>query len=88
MTTAIEPTTQTSGHWLRRQIGTLLGRDYRGQKCEVDYFNNPKGSSSVTGRAMVFSRHTHHDPLQVAIEEGLDAWARHAAASNGFGDLP
>ena len=29
----------------------------------------------------------HHDPNQVAIQDGLDAWARHAAASNGFGDL-
>jgi len=88
MTTAIEPTTQTPGHWLRRQIGTLLGRDYRGQKCEADCFNYQKGTSSKTRRAMDFSRHTHYDPLQVAIEDGLDAWARHAAANNGFGDLP
>jgi len=37
---------------------------------------------------MVNSRHSHYDPLQVAIEDGLDGWARHAMASNGFGDLP
>ena len=88
MTIAIEPTTQTPGHRLRRQIRIMLGRDYRGQKCEADCLNYPKETSSETRRAMVFSRHTHHDPIQVAIEEGLDAWARHAAASNGFGDLP
>lgn len=88
MPTAIEPTTQTPGHWLRQQIGALLGRDYRGHNCESEPVNYPKGVVRETRRAMVFSRHTHYDPLQAAIEEGLDAWARHAAASNGFGDLP
>ncbi|UCH38584.1 MAG: hypothetical protein JSU67_10420 [Gammaproteobacteria bacterium] len=88
MTTTIEPTTQTPGNWLRQQIGALLGRDYHEPKRKADRFNYPKRTFSKTHRAMIYSRHTHYDPLQIAIEEGLDAWARHAAASNGFGDLP
>lgn len=88
MTVVIEPTVQTSEHWSKQQTGALAGRDFDELKREAARLNRPQDTASQTRRAMVYSAHTHYDPLQVAIEDGLEAWARHAAASNGFGDLP
>jgi len=88
MTTAIEQTPQVPGHWLKRQISTLLGRNYYRHIPEVEDHNYQNVTSTKLGRTIDSSCHTHYDPSQIAIEEGLEAWARHAAASNGFGDLP
>lgn len=46
-----------------------------------------RGTPRLLSRVKVFSPHTHYESRRVASEDGLDAWARHAAASNGFGGL-
>ena len=79
MTIEIEGTTQITEQWLRRKIGFLLNRGNR---------NHSNVTSAESHRNMIYSLHTHYEPSQAAIEEGIDAWARHTAASNGFSDLP
>ena len=88
MITNIESTAAPQpGIGSKQRIQTLPEPKVRLPKRVPGRFERPRNAADASQRAMVFSRHTHHDPLQAAIEDGLDAWARHAAASNGFGDL-
>ena len=87
MTTAIDHPSFIPGQWIRRQVENLLGRSGQGSDQERYRHPDSRRAEPNTEQTMVYSRHTHHDPNQVAIQDGVDAWARHAAASNGFGDL-
>ena len=87
MNTALDSTPQFPGQWIRRQVLHFLGRPWDGPNQEKYRHPDSRRTEPNTEQTMVYSKHTHHDPNQVAIQDGVDAWARHAAASNGFGDL-
>ena len=87
MSTAIDHPSFIPGQWIRRQVLNFLGRPGQGFGHKRYRHPDSRRIEPNTDQTMVYSRHTHHDPNQVAIQDGLDAWARHAAASNGFGDL-
>jgi len=87
ITIVIEQKTQAPGHWLKRQIDTLPGRDYHRQKREVDHVDYSRGMIGETRQSIVFPRHIHYGPLHVTKEEEFDAWARPATASNGFSEI-
>ena len=38
-------------------------------------------------KELIYSKHSHYNPFQVAHDCEVDAWARHALASSGFGDV-
>ena len=87
MNTAVDHPSNIPGQWIKRQVLHLFGRPLH--RDIRDRYRHPDSRSTEPDihQTMVYSRHTHHDPNQVAMQDGLDAWARHAAASNGFGDF-
>ena len=87
MNTAIDHPSHIPGQWIKRRVLHFFGRPLR--RIERDRYRHPDSRNTDTDirQTMVYSRHTHHDPNQVAMQDGLEAWARHAAASNGFGDF-
>ena len=75
-----QPVTQQPAAGIERPINTSL-------KLKSDPLNYKRGTPRLLSRVRVYSRYGHYNPPQTAIEDEQDTWARHAAASNGFGDL-
>ena len=88
MTAVIESTTSDPRDWPKSRLSALLAPNRVTENKDMKAANNAGYDLCEARQRLVHSRHTHYDPLQVAIEDGLDGWARHAMASNGFGDLP
>jgi hypothetical protein len=88
MTVEIESATSGPRDWLKSRLSALLVPNRVAGNQEMKPANDAGYDLREARQHMVHSRHTHYDPLQVAIEDGLDGWARHAMTSNGFGDLP
>ena len=92
MVTIIEPPpapppAPETGIGLKQRIFRLPQSKVRLPKRVPGYFEHPRKAAGASQQAMEPPRHGHHDPLQGAIDDELDSWARHASASNGFGDL-
>jgi hypothetical protein len=88
MTIVIESATSAPSDWLESRLSALPVPNRVVEKQDRKAANTAVYDPHEARQNLVHSRHTHYDPLQVAIEDGLDGWARHAMASNGFGDLP
>ena len=88
MTVVIESATSGPRDWLNSHLSALLLPNRVAGNQDMKPDNDAGYDPREARQHMVHSSHTHYDPLQVAIEDGLDGWARHAMASNGFGDLP
>ena len=85
MTMTIESKLNKTNQRAKHRWSPFMGQEQLSARPPA---NDKNYATRDTRRNMLYSRHTHHDPQQVAIEEALDGWARHAAASNGFGDMP
>ena len=79
MSTAIEKNEQEAHYWVKSRLGAILARNRHAEKRDARAANDAM-FGGLEAR--------HQQPLQSTIEAALDGWARHAAASNGFGDLP
>ena len=88
MTIVIEPAISAPRNFLEGRSSALPLPNRVDQKQDRKAANTAGYDFREARQRMVHSRHSHYDPMQVAIEDGLDGWARHAMASNGFGDLP
>ena len=88
MTIVFESATSAPRDWLKSRSSALLAPTRVVENQDRKAVNTAGHDFREARQRMVHSRHSHYDPLQVAIEDGLDGWARHAMASNGFGDLP
>ena len=88
MTVVIESATPDPRDWPRSRLSAFLAANRVAENQDMKAANIAGYDLREARQHRVHSRHTHYDPLQVAIEDGLDGWARHAMASNGFGDLP
>ena len=77
-----QPVTRKPEDGIKQPIATSL--KLKDRRVELDC---KRGTPRLLSRLRVFSRHDYYHPPQAAINDGLDAWAHHAAASNGFGDL-
>ena len=88
MTVVNESATPGPRDWIKSRLSALLAPNRVAGNQNMNAANDTGYDLRQSRQHMLHSRHTHYDPLQVAIEDGLDGWARHAMASNGFGDLP
>ena len=79
MTTAFNASEQEARYWVKSQLGSILARNRHAEKRDAKAANDAMFSELESRQ---------QQPLQTTIETALDGWARHAAASNGFGDLP
>lgn len=77
-----QPVTRKPEDGIKRPIATSL--TLKARTVELDY---KRGTPRLLSRLRIFSRQGYYQPPQAVIEDGLDAWAHHAAANNGFGDL-
>ena len=75
--TAMKTSDQEARYWVKSRA--ILARNRYAETRDAKSAND----------AMYHSLEVNQQQkLQSTIETALDGWARHAAASNGFGDLP
>ena len=79
MTTAMKTSDQEARYWVKSQLGAILARNRHAEKRDAKAANDAMFGELESRQ---------QKPLQTSIQFALEGWARHAAASNGFGDLP
>ena len=88
MSVVIESATSGPRDRLESRLNAPLAAKRARENQDTKPANDADYELRANRQRMLHSRYSHYDPLQVAIEDGLDGWARQAMASNGFGDLP
>ena len=88
MTFTIEPKANKTSQQVKFRWSPYIRQGQVSVRHSVKPANDANYDLPETRRNTVNSRQTHQAPQPISTEDALDAWARHAAARSGFGDLP
>ena len=88
MTFTIETKANKTSPRTKQRWSPYIGQGKVSVSHSIEPANDEKYDPRETRHETVDSSQTHQAPQSTGIENALDAWARHAAARSGFGDLP